>query len=159
MTAKFAIRADRRVRLFFGRGMADVSFAIFCRGPEYARTIVTDLEETISADFTQVGFYLDFDRRVALLFDSGVCWDAQHAKLTSRVLGAASRVAGVERLDLSPEEAPLVALVANATTFAGLVDALQQAPTTDSWAGWQLHWGDGDAFRAAVARPLRRAPT
>lgn len=158
MSAKFVIRKDRKLRVFFGQWMDDVSLAVACRGPNYALTIVTDLPETLSADFTEVGFYLDFDQHVALLLDHAVCWDAERARLTGCVLGGAQRAAGFARLDLYPEEQILVPLLANTTTFEGLVEALQSVPLQDTWAGWQLHWGDGAALRAAVAGQLKRVP-
>ena len=152
MRAQFAIRKDRRTRLFFGRTVAYASTAMFTRGPSYALTMVTDFLETIGGQALEAGFMLDFDTRVALIYDTGICWDPEEAALYGWVVGPRSRAMGFAQLDLWENEEPLIEAAQAAETVEAYFEALRTlSQESDSWLGWTLRWGTGKDYTAAVA--------
>ena len=152
MFAKYAIRQDNKTRIFSGRGTIRLSCAIFARGPGYATTIVTDLPETISADFAASGFAIDHDHKRAVLCDDTVSWGVEEARAMGRLPGLLNQVEAVLSLDLTEEERCLAEPFSNELTFDGFVAALQALPLRDSWRDWQIEWIPTSALSAAVGK-------
>ncbi len=156
-TATFAIRRREQTRIYFGQYMADVALPVFARGPGYAETIVTDLPQIARAVDTEAGFVLDFDRKLALLFDSVVCWDRDDARVNGWTLGAGVRADGFARLDLLPEEQCLVEILKSSESFEQLASRLQAVGLADTWRDWELRWGSRAEFVAYASDWVRNS--
>ncbi|MEZ4473989.1 MAG: hypothetical protein R3F60_25015 [bacterium] len=141
MAGQYTIRDGRKLRVYWGKGTADVSLAIFARGPGYARTIVEDLPQSLALQAQESGFFLDFGTREALVYDTGVCWSVPLAQELGLPVGTVARLGSLDRLDLREEEADLAEIFRSSETREDFFGALRARTGPDTWAGWRLRWG------------------